>query len=299
MQSRKRHSRVMTIACAASALALATGASVAHADLFGGDVAVLTSIFQTTLKQLDQMRAMTDTLGKSYREMQRVARIAQDTKDAYRDFQRRDGDRSVSSGVRTIYGALPETGYGVGDLRSGSVTQAPGSGQLVPEVEACVESLVRAPARSGLPGATLECDQLRRAASAERMRSSLERTYGTVPAGRGDLAALRTEHVATEQSRMASQAKAALVSRDASTMLKLCNDASDPVVCGRVGAEASVKGYEQQAETNRKLDELAHQQAVANETRIAEQRRAVLEERARREALLGGVAVSAGDLGGR
>jgi hypothetical protein len=293
--STERHSRAMTVACVASALALATGASVAHADLFGGDVAVLTSIFQTTLKQLDQLRSMTDTLGKSYREMQRVARLAQETKDAYRDFQRRDGDRSVSSGVRAVYGALPETGYVASDLRSGSLTQARGSGQLVPEVEACVESLVR----SGPSGATLECDQLRRAASAERMRSSLERTYGAVPTGRGDLAALRAEHVATEQNRMASQAKAALVSRDASTMLKLCNDASDPVVCGRVGAEASVKGYEQQAETNRKLDELVRQQAVANETRIAEERRAVSEERARRAALQTGVTTSASDPGAR
>jgi hypothetical protein len=295
--SRKMHSRAMTVACAASALALATGASVAHADLFGGDVAVLTSIFQTTLKQLDQLRSMTDTLGKSYRETQRVARLAQETKDAYRDFQRRDSDRSVSSGVRAVYGALPDTGYAASDLRSGFLTQARGSGQLVPEVEACVESLMRA--RSGPSGATLECDQLRRAASAERMRSSLERTYGAVPAGRGDLAALRAEHVATEQSRMASQAKAALVSRDASTMLKLCNDASDPVVCGRVGAEASVKGYEQQAETNRKLDELVRQQAVANETRIAEERRAVSEERARRAALQTGVTTSASDPGAR
>jgi hypothetical protein len=271
-----RASRALTFACAASAVALAAGASVANADLFGGDVVVLSSIFQTALKQLDQLRSVTDTLGKSYREMQRVARLAQETKDLYRDFQRRDGDRALTSGVRAVYGAFPE--------------QARGSGQLVPEVEACIESLVRA--RAGNPGSTFECDQLRRAATGERVRASLERTYGTVPGGRSDLAALRAEHVTSEQSRVTSQAKMALVTHDASSMLALCKDASDPAVCGRIAAEASVKGYEQQAETNRKLDELVHQQAVANETRIAEERRALSEEQARRAALLSGVITS-------
>ncbi len=277
-----RASHALTLACAASAVALAAGASVAHADLFGGDVVVLSSIFQTALKQLDQLRSVTDTLGKSYREMQRVARLAQETKDVYRDFQRRDGDRALTSGVRAVYGTFPE--------------QARGSGQLVPQVEACVESLVRA--RSSSAGSTFECDQLRRAATGERVRASLERTYGTVPSGRSDLAAIRSEHVTTEQGRMAGQAKMALVSHDASSMLALCKDASDPVVCGRIAAEASVKGYEQQAETNRKLDELVHQQAVANETRIAEERRALSEEQARRAALLNGF-VSAGATGAR
>jgi hypothetical protein len=271
-----RASRALTFACAASAVALAAGASVANADLFGGDVVVLSSIFQTALKQLDQLRSVTDTLGKSYREMQRVARLAQETKDLYRDFQRRDGDRALTSGVRAVYGAFPQ--------------QARGSGQLVPEVEACIESLVRA--RAGNPGSTFECDQLRRAATGERVRDSLERTYGTVPGGRSDLAALRAEHVTSEQSRVTSQAKMALVTHDASSMLALCKDASDPAVCGRIAAEASVKGYEQQAETNRKLDELVHQQAVANETRIAEERRALSEEQARRAALLSGVITS-------
>lgn len=277
-----RASRALTFACAASALVLAAGASVAHADLFGGDVVVLSSIFQTALKQLDQLRSVTDTLGKSYREMQRVARLAQETKDVYRDFQRRDSDRALTSGVRAVYGAFPE--------------QARGSGRLLPEVEACVESLVRA--RAGSAGSTFECDQLRRTATGERVRASLERTYGTVPGGRNDLAALRSEHVTSEQGRMAGQAKMALVSHDASSMLALCKDASDPVVCGRIAAEASVKGYEQQAETNRKLDELLHQQALANETRIAEERRALSEEQARRAALLNGL-VSASATGAR
>jgi hypothetical protein len=282
-QHRTPASRALTLACAASALALAAGASVAHADLFGGDVVVLSSIFQTALKQLDQLRSVTDTLGKSYREIQRVARYAQETKDTFRDFQRRDGDRALTSGVRAVYGALPQ--------------QAHGSEQLVPELEACVESLVRA--RAGGAGSTFECDQLRRAATGERVRASLERTYGSVSGSRSDLAALRSEHVTSEQNRMAGQARMALVSHDASSMLALCKDASDPVVCGRIAAEASVKGYEQQAETNRKLDDLLHQQALANETRIAEERRALSEEQARRAALLNGVVTSASATGAR
>lgn len=298
MRTKKsRSSRALTIACALSGVALATGASVAHADLFGGDVVVLTSIFHTTLKQLDELRSMTDTLGQSYREIQRVARYAQDAKDAYRDLQRLDGDRVLNSGVRAVYGVLPETAYVATDLQNVARLQGRGSGQLVPEVEACVASLTRGGASSSAP--TSECERLRGAAATDRVRSSLERTYGNVPAGRGDLSALRADHVLNEQSRLASQAKVALVSHDASTMLALCKDARDPVVCGRIAAEANVKGYEQQAETNRKLDELVHEQVVANEIHLAAERRALSEERARRAALLGGIAPSSSVPGGR
>ena len=277
-----RASRAVKLACLASALTLAFGASVAHADLFGGDVAVLTQIFYNGLKQLDELRTVSERLGRSYRELQRLSSYAADTREAYREFQRLDGDRALTSGVRAVQRAFPDASHAAEDVRSGSRPWGRGGGNLGPELAACIDSV----SRRGGGGATPECDQLRRAATADRVRSSLERTYGVVPRGRTELAAVRDESVEHERERLVTEARAALVAEDATEMLRRCKDARDPVVCERIAAEAGVKGYEQQAETNRKLEALIRQQTIANELRAGEQRRGVVEERARRAALL-------------
>jgi hypothetical protein len=282
-----RAPRAVKLACVASALALAFGASVAHADLFGGDVAVLTQIFHTGLKQLDELRTVSERLGRSYRELQQLSRYAADTKDAFREFQHLDGDRILMSGVRAVHRAFPDVGHAADDLRGGAHGWRRGGGNLGPELAACIESLSRS-GRGG--GTTPECDRLRRTATADRVRDSLDRTYGAMPRDRTDLVAVRDESVEHERERLVTEARAALVAEDANEMLRRCKDARDPVVCGRIAAEAGVKGYEQQAETNRKLEALIRQQAIANELRAAEQRRASAEERARRAALVAIVA---------
>jgi hypothetical protein len=288
-RSRTRPSRALVAASVASALAIALGASVAHADLFGGDVAVLSAIFETSLKQLDEARRMTETLGRSYREVQRVARYAAETKDAFRELQRLDGDRVLNSGVRAMNRAFPEAAWITEDVRAGSGWRR-GAGSLGPEMEACIRSI----GRDGAAGVTPQCDHLRRAASAERIHSAVTRTWGDVPAGRLDHAAVRAATVQSERERILDVARTALVSADASDLLARCKDARDPVVCDRIAAEAQVKGYEQQAETNRRLGELVQQQTVANELQLAAQRRAASEERARRAALLVGLADARG-----
>lgn len=294
-RERRTSPRALTLASAASSLLLLTGTSVAHADLFGGDIPILTSIFQTGLKQLDQLRSVTDSLGKTYREVQRVARYAQDAKDAFRDFQQVNATRVLNSGVRAAYGAFPEAAYVTTDLQNGSRSWTRGWGQLGPDVEACVNSVVRARATGS--GRTPECDELRRSTTAERVRTALDATYGSVPSGRKDLAVVRSAHVASEQNRIVGQLKAELVSHDVSDLLSRCKSASDPVVCNRIAAEATIKGYEQQADTSRKLDELLYQQAIANEARIAEARRAISEERSRRGALLSALPATGSDPG--
>ena len=281
-----RASRAVKLACVTSALALGFGASVAHADLFGGDVAVLTQIFHTGLQQLDELRTVSERLGRSYRELQQLSRYAADTKDAFREFQQLDGDRILNSGVRAVHRAFPDASYVVDDAQGGSRGWARAGGNLGPELADCIESLSR---RRRGSGPTAECEHLRRTATAKRVRESLDQTYGTVPRGRADLASVRDETVLHERERLVTEARAALVAEDATDMLRRCKDARDPVVCERIAAEAGVKGYEQQAETNRKLDALIRQQAIANELHAAEQRRGAAEERARRAALLGGV----------
>jgi hypothetical protein len=278
-------SRAVKGALVASAILLAAGASVAHADLLGGDVAVLTSIFHTSLQQLDQLRSMTDSLAKSYGELQRVVRTAESPRTAFQDFQRLDGNRTLTSGVRALDGAFRGVAFVAGEVESTTRLVNSASGQLTAELKSCIDSLVRSPGSK-----TPECDRLKLDATTQRIETSLQTTYGSVPTGRVDLTQARKGNVTTEQGRLLDQAKFALVSADATDMLTRCKDATESVICQRLVAEAGIKSYEQQAEVNRKLDEVLHEQAIGNEIRITEARRAFIEEQARRSALVSGLA---------
>ena len=286
-RAREYSPRALTVAGAAGAILLAAGASVAHADIFGGDVAVLTSIFHTSLKQLDELRSVTDLLARGYTELRRVAQYAGDTKQAFQDFQRLDGNRTLTSGVRSMDGVFPGAAFVGRDAESASRSGTAATGNLSADLRSCIDSLVRTPGRK-----TPECEALRRDATVERIQASLAKTYGPVPQGRSELVEARAEEVATERGRLLGQAKMALVSADATSMLTRCRDATESVLCQRMAAEAGIKSYEQQAETNRKLDDLLRGQAVANELRIAEERRALQEEEARRSALVSGLPAS-------
>jgi hypothetical protein len=265
-------------ATVATAVVVALGASVANADLFGGDVAVLSAIFETTLKQLDEARRASEALGGAYSEARRLATYAGDARAAYRAFQRADGNRAVSSGVRALDQVFPEIG-------GGGAAAVDVLGALDPEVAACLASIARGELE--VAARSPRCERLRQAAAVDRIRAALDRTFGTIPAAREDLAAVRGDSVAADRERLVDQARMALVSADASELLVRCKDAADPSVCGRIAAEAGVKAYEQQAETNRRLGELVHQHGVANELLIADELRDAREARARREALLG------------
>jgi hypothetical protein len=72
-------------------------------------------------------------------------------------------------------------------------------------------------------------------------------------------------------------------------MLQKCLTARDPVVCQTLAAQAQIQAFEQQAETNRKLEELIHQQTIANELKIAEAKKFEDEEGARRASLVDGL----------
>jgi len=284
MPRQSRQGRLaLTFAYALSAFLLAGGASVAHADLLGGDVAVLTSIFHTSLKQLDELRSVTDTLAKSYSTLEELARDASNTKKAFQDFQRLDGNRTMTSGARAMNGAFPGVAFLQGNLKSAKAAPG-GTGRLPLELRSCIESLARSPGSE-----TAECDQLKRDATSEQLAASLGKTFGTVPPGRSELAEARKESVTAEEYHLLGEAKRALVGVDAADMLTRCKGATESVVCQRLAAEATIKGYEQQAEANKELDDLFLAQATAAELHVADARRALIEERARRTALVTGL----------
>jgi hypothetical protein len=147
----------------------------------------------------------------------------------------------------------------------------------------------------GVPLAGVEsaCDQRQRTATAQKLDQDLRRTFGDVPESRSDLALVRAEDIARERRYQAELLKKASVEQQVydpnDGMLQKCLTARDPVVCQTLAAQAQIQAFEAQAETNRKLEELIHQQTIANELKIAEAKRLEGEERARRASLVDGL----------
>ena len=291
--------RVALIAILCVALSLGVGIHAAYADLFGADLPILTDILSTALKQLDTATKTFDTLGNAYRETKKIAAYAADAKAAFDEIQSFSSGRLANSGVQAIYRAYPEVSFLQGEAQYGYRSWGQSYGGLSPELQRCLQDITKETVRASTAGVTpvagggSACDQWQRAATAQKLDQDLKRTFGDVPQGHPELALVRADDVAHEQRYQAELLKKASVEKQVydaqSGMLQKCLTARDPVVCQTLAAQAQIQSFEQQAETNRKLEELIHQQTVSNELRIADARRIDDEERARRASLVDGL----------
>jgi hypothetical protein len=299
----RRIPRAVVVAILCVTLALGIGVPTAYADLYGGDLPILTNILTTALQQLDTANKTFETLGKAYRETKRLASYAGDAREAFAEIQSFSSGRAQNSGIRALYRAYPELSFLQGESQYGYRTWGQSYGGLSPELQRCLQDITRDSMRAAgaggssgggrLAGVESACDQWQRTVTAQKLDQDLRRTFGDVPQNRPDLAAIRAEDVARERRYQAELLKKASVEAqvyDAKDgMLQKCLTARDPVVCQTVAAQAQIQAFEQQAETNRKLEELIHQQTIANELKIAEAKRFEDEERARRASLVDGL----------
>jgi hypothetical protein len=284
--------RIVLVAILCVALSLGVGIQAAYADLFGADVPILTNILTTALQQLDTATKTFETLGKAYQETKRLASYANDAREAYEQIRTFTAERGLSSGLNALYRAYPEISYFHGELQYGYRSWGQGYGGFSPELQRCLQDITRDAVR-GASGTSASCDQWRRTVTAQKLDQDLRRTFGELPQGRPDLALVRAEDIAREQRYQAEIVKKAAVETQVydpeNGMLQKCLIARDPVVCQTLAAQAQIQAFEQQAETNRKLEELIHQQTIANELKIAEAKRFEDEERARRASLVDGL----------
>jgi hypothetical protein len=274
-------------------LSLGVGIQAAYADLWGADVPVLTSILTTTLQQLDTATKTFETVAKAYQETKKIASYAADTREAYEEIRTLSSGRLANSGLNALYRAYPEISYFQGEAQYGYRSWGRGYGGFSPELQRCLQDITRDAVRSGAGGTSSACDQWRRTVTAQKLDQDLRRTFGDLPQSRPELAAVRAEDIAREQRYEAELVKKAAVETQVydpnNGMLQKCVTARDPVVCQTLAAQAQIQAFEQQAETNRKLEELIHQQTIANELKIAEAKRFEDEERARRASLVDGL----------
>lgn len=300
----RRLPRVVLVAVLCVTLSLGVGIQAAYADLFGADVPILTSILTTALQQLDTASKTFETLGKAYQETKRIASYAADAKEAFNEIQSFSGNRLANSGLRALYRAYPEISFFQGESQYGYRSWGQGYGGFSPELQRCLQDITRDTIGSAggsstgwgsvsSTGGGSACDQWRRTVTAQKLDQDLRRTFGDLPQSRPDLATVRTEDISREQRYQAEILKKASVEKQVydpqNGMLQKCLTARDPVVCQTLAAQAQIQTFEQQAETNRKLEELIHQQTIANELKIAEAKRIEDEELARRASLVDGL----------
>ena len=290
----RRLPRVVVVAVLCVVLSLGVGIQAAYADLFGGDVPILTSIFTTALQQLDTATKTFETIGKAYQETKRLASYAADAREAYEEIRAFSSGRLANSGLSALYRAYPEISFFQGEAQYGYRSWGQGYGGFSPELQRCLQDITRDAVRSpGAGGSSSACDQWRRTVTAQKLDQDLRRTFGDLPKGRPELALVRAEDIAREQRYQAELVKKAAVQSQVydpqNGMLQKCLTARDPVVCQTLAAQAQIQAFEQQAETNRKLEELIHQQTIANELKIAEAKKFEDEERARRASLVDGL----------
>ncbi|WP_242392166.1 hypothetical protein [Anaeromyxobacter oryzisoli] len=299
----RRFPRFVLVAVLCIALSLGVGIHAAYADLFGADLPILTEILSTALKQLDTASKTFETLGNAYRETKKIATYAADAKAAFDEIQSFSGSRLANSGLQAIYRAYPEVSFLQGEAQYGYRSWGQSYGGLSPELQRCLQDITRDTVRAAgsgtnagvapVAGSGSACDQWQRTVTAQKLDQDLRRTFGDLPQGRPELALVRADDIAREQRYQAELLKKASVEKQVydskDGMLQKCLTAHDPVVCQTLAAQAQIQTFEQQAETNRKLEELIHQQTVANELRIADARRVEDEERARRASLIDGL----------
>jgi len=300
----RRFPRVVLVAILCVTVSFGVGIQVAYADLFGADVPILTNILTTSLQQLDTASKTFETLGKAYRETKRLASYAADAKEAFNEIQSFSSNRLGNSGLRALYRAYPEISFLQGESQYGYRSWGQGYGGFSPELQRCLQDITRDTIRSDggsgtsagsvpVTGVESSCDQWQRTVTGQRLDQDLRRTFGDLPQSRPELGAIRAEDIAREQRYQAEFLKKAAVEKQVydpqNGMLQKCLTARDPVVCQTLAAQAQIQTFEQQAETNRKLEELIHQQTIANELKIAEAKRIEDEERARRASLVDGL----------
>jgi len=299
----RRFPRLVLVATLCVALSLGVGFEAAYADLYGADLPILTNILSTALKQLDTASRTFETLGNAYRETKRIATYAADAREAFAEIQSFSGSRLANSGVQAIYRAYPEVSFLQAEAQFGYRTWGQSYGGLSPELQRCLQDITRDTVRTtgagtstpaaGASGKSSACEQWQRTVTAQKLDQDLRRTFGDLPQGRPELAAVRADDVAHEQRYQAELVKKASVEKQVydsqNGMLRKCLTARDPVVCQTLAAQAQIQAFEQQAETNRKLEELIHQQTVANELKIADAKRTEDEEGARRASLVDGL----------
>src|SRR5919106_131431 len=161
----RRRSTALRAATATSIVLVFFGANVAHADLWGADIPLLSSILGNGISTLNAINDQVATLRKSYEEARRLAGYADDAYRTFKHFRDYTADMFNADAAAALDAAFPE----LSRLRreaSGTGPWAEGTGELQRTFVRC------------LKGGATGCAELQDALTAKDARGALDAAFG-------------------------------------------------------------------------------------------------------------------------
>jgi len=226
----------------ALAFALALMPGVARADLYGGDLPLLTAIVANGADEISQLSQSIAQAKKTYDETRRLAGYADDAVKAFNSVKSLNGAMFGQSVVNGLDLAFPEVAQIQNDVaqHNGLSTWGQGTGELGMLVTGC--------ARYG-PGG-FSCGQLQRAVTAEDARKTISATFGTAPATSPRATAMDSD-AAVGLAASSSQVGRNQVTRaQMAALLEQCSGGTDSdsiAACQAAANAAQIQGVQTQS----------------------------------------------------
>lgn len=269
----RRPSASFSAAVAAGVLLVFVAAPEASADLFGGDISLLSTLVAQGAQQLSTAKQALAGISTQVASAQRLVGFATEARSAFSNFSLgRVADFGADGlGLKSGTPAVSDRSR----LASGVAPWAPATGELKPVASQCVAS-------GGQAGGA--CRQMHEAITPSDAQTALSHTFGAAqhPDTRaGDYEVSRALSAAdTHQQQESSRAAVSAASRTAA-----CASGGDSAVCGL----AQTARQESQLDTvNEQLAEGNRLQATHVALQNAERKRALDEARARLDVLTAG-----------
>jgi hypothetical protein len=262
----------------AGILVFCLGVQTAYADLFGGDLPLLSAIVTNTAQQLTKLSETLSTLRKTYEDAKRVASYADDAYKAYQHFSRYSSQVFRDDVTRSFENAYPDIAYFRREASSGP--QIEGSGGLDRLLSYCLAG------RSAS-----QCVELQQALSLQQARNNIAAVFGSATAVAGYIEMKSID----DEAGLAVAASSSQIGRDqigraqAENLQEQCTgDADDGnlAACQAAGSLAQIQALKQSTELTDQVAELNRLQALRLAQENAKRKREIGESIERREIIL-------------
>ncbi len=255
-------------------------APAAVADLFGGDLPLLSGILAQATQAATALGSALDTLRRTYQDARRVAGYAEDAVAAYSHFKAYNATLFKQDVQQAFEASYPDIGYFRREV-SGAGSWAQGSGELQRLTRLC------------LLGPSGNCRPLQEALSVAQTRDALDKTFGRAPKGADDLHAVDHESAVALAAGSAQQGRSQRARALSDALIQQCQgssgDDNNLAACQAAGSSAQIQALHGQADIADQVSETNRLQTLQLQQRNQERKRELEEATERRALVLEGV----------
>ncbi len=264
----------------AGILVFCLGVETAYADLFGGDLPLLSAIVTNTAQQLTKLGDTLSTLRKGYEDAKRVASYADDANRAYQHFSHYSGQMFRDDVTRSFESAYPDIAYFRREASSGP--QLDGSGGLGRLLSYCI---------SGRNGN--QCVALQQALSLQQARDNITTVFGPAHpvAGYAEMKSVDDEAGLAIAASSSQTGRDQIARAKAESLQQQCTEDTDDsnlAACQAAGSLAQIETLKQSTELTDEVAESNRLQALRLAQENAKRKREIGESIERRQIILEG-----------